>query len=317
MTELGGSTSGDDEIGDSCETGHSWDEVVTEATHYKDGFTTYTCSVCGETYTEVIPKIPHEFGEWTIDKYNHNSVCECGYILMKAHVWDDGVETYPAECDQPGVKTYTCTVCNYEKTEKIPALGHTYGEWMQNEKNHSKECSCGYILKENHEWDITEDATCSEGGTRTYTCTVCEYEKSEEIPATGHAFGAWEYDGESHKRECECGETEIVTHIGDGYDCALCNDDKVVTQTSHIIEDGQVKLNTELALDVPAGTQIIVALYNADGKMLYASVTEASVLGEMAFDSSEVAKIRIFTWSGFNSMSPITAPEEIILTSAL
>ena len=40
-----------------------------------------------------------------------------------------------------------------------------------------------------HTWDegqITQEATCTENGKRTYTCTNCQTTKTEEIPATGH-----------------------------------------------------------------------------------------------------------------------------------
>lgn len=55
-------------------TGHSWDGgvVTTAATCTTDGVKTYTCSVCGETKTEVIPATGH------VDK-NGDGVCDiCG-----------------------------------------------------------------------------------------------------------------------------------------------------------------------------------------------------------------------------------------------
>ncbi|MEE3344646.1 MAG: hypothetical protein VZS44_11170, partial [Bacilli bacterium] len=42
---------------------------------------------------------------------------------------------------------------------------------------------------ENHAWDtgtITKEATCTENGIRTYTCTECKKTKTEEIKALGH-----------------------------------------------------------------------------------------------------------------------------------
>ncbi|MGN1346251.1 MAG: hypothetical protein ACI4V1_05665, partial [Eubacteriales bacterium] len=43
-------------------TGHSWDSgvVTKEATETEEGIMTYTCTVCGETKTEAIPKIQNE-----------------------------------------------------------------------------------------------------------------------------------------------------------------------------------------------------------------------------------------------------------------
>ena len=45
------------------------------------------------------------------------------------------------------------------------------------------------IPKMDHQWDsgeITKTATCTESGTKTYTCTSCNTTKTEEIPATGN-----------------------------------------------------------------------------------------------------------------------------------
>ena len=43
------------------------------------------------------------------------------------HVWDEGVITTPATTTTPGVKTYTCTVCDKTKTEPIAVLDKTAG----------------------------------------------------------------------------------------------------------------------------------------------------------------------------------------------
>lgn len=43
------------------------------------------------------------------------------------HVWDEGVITTPATTTTPGVKTYTCTVCDKTKTEPIAVLEKTAG----------------------------------------------------------------------------------------------------------------------------------------------------------------------------------------------
>lgn len=44
-----------------------------------------------------------------------------------------------------------------------------------------------------HSWDngeVTKQATCTEAGEKTYTCTLCEKTRTEEIPATGHTWDA-------------------------------------------------------------------------------------------------------------------------------
>ena len=85
-----------------CET-HTWDAgvVTTEPTEENNGIKTYTCTVCKQTKTELIPK-------------NGASVCE--------HTWNDGEVTTPATTEAAGVKTYTCTKCGDTKTESIPKI---------------------------------------------------------------------------------------------------------------------------------------------------------------------------------------------------
>ena len=82
--------------------GHKWDNgtVTAEPTEKDPGTMTYTCTVCGQTKTEVIPATgPH------------------------THVWDEGTVTVAPTETTPGVRTYTCTVCGKTRTEIIPATG--------------------------------------------------------------------------------------------------------------------------------------------------------------------------------------------------
>ena len=82
--------------------GHKWDSgtVTTEPTENAPGTMTYTCTVCGQTKTEVIPATgPH------------------------THVWGEGTVTVAPTETTPGVRTYTCTVCGQTRTEIIPATG--------------------------------------------------------------------------------------------------------------------------------------------------------------------------------------------------
>ena len=82
--------------------GHKWDSgtVTAEPTEKDPGTMTYTCTVCGQTKTEVIPATgPH------------------------THVWGEGTVTVAPTETTPGVRTYTCTVCGQTRTEIIPATG--------------------------------------------------------------------------------------------------------------------------------------------------------------------------------------------------
>ena len=86
-------------------------------------------------------------------------------IPAKDHSWNEGKITTAPTCENVGVKTYTCTVCNATKTEAINATGHTPVEVAE------------------------QPATCTEAGhTAGVKCSVCGATISgiEVIPATGH-----------------------------------------------------------------------------------------------------------------------------------
>ena len=109
----------------------------------------------------------------TKDGYTGDTYCkDCGKkigtgtaIPAKGHSWNEGKITTAPTCENAGVKTYTCTVCNATKTEAIDATGHTPVEVAE------------------------QPATCTEAGhTAGVKCSVCGATISgiEVIPATGH-----------------------------------------------------------------------------------------------------------------------------------
>lgn len=94
-------------------------------------------------------------------------VVEFGYTKNHVHSWDDGMVTVPATCTQDGVRTYTCTDCGEQKTESIPATGHTPVT------------------------DVAVAPTCTEPGlTQGSHCSVCGkiIEAQEVVPAVGHQY---------------------------------------------------------------------------------------------------------------------------------
>ena len=201
--------------------GHSWDEgkVTTAPTCENAGVKTYTCTVCKATKTEAIDATGHtpvEVAEQpaTCTEAGHTAGTKCSVcdailsgmeeIPATGHQWDEGKVTTAPTCENAGVKTYTCTVCNETKTEAIVATGHTPVEVSEKpatctEAGHKagKKCSvCGATLSgmeeipaTGHQWDegkVTTAPTCETAGVKTYTCTVCNETKTEAIVATGH-----------------------------------------------------------------------------------------------------------------------------------
>lgn len=79
----------------------------TDATCTETGSVTYTCSVCGDTYTKETDLLEHTY---------------------------EVTDTTDATCTKPGSTTYTCSVCGDSYKEKIPATGHDNGEWTVTQK---------------------------------------------------------------------------------------------------------------------------------------------------------------------------------------
>ena len=124
-------------------TGHSYNKVVTAPTCTEKGYTTYTCSVCGDTYVAdyvdalghtvvVDPAVAPDCTHTGLTEGSHCSVCN---IVLKAqetvpatgHKYDK-VVTAPT-CTEKGYTTYTCSVCGDSYVaDYVDALGHSYSE---------------------------------------------------------------------------------------------------------------------------------------------------------------------------------------------
>ncbi|HKM03509.1 MAG TPA: CAP domain-containing protein [Lachnospiraceae bacterium] len=193
--------------------------LTTPATCEDDGLLTYTCSVCGDTYTEIIPATGHEY---TSEITTPATCTETGLITYTCSVCGDTYTeiiptiahnhiseiTTPATCTSVGLITYTCSECGDSYTEEIPMIAHNYISEITTPATYTLEglitytCSeCGDIYTEvipviahTHDYvsELTNPATCITDGFMTYTCSVCGDIYTELIPLTGHTLGDWE-----------------------------------------------------------------------------------------------------------------------------
>ena len=204
---------------DIAATGHNWDDgkITTEASCDHTGVKTYTCKACGDTRTETIAMLEHTWDEGQVTtkptctkkgiRTYTCKVCKATKTEdIEATGHDYKVKDHKdATCTEDGYTTSVCKNCGDEKKETIKATGHQHTEVRG-----AKKATCieeGYtgdtyctdcenmistgkkIEKTDHTWDngvVSKDPTCTEKGSKTYTCAVCRETKTEEIPATGH-----------------------------------------------------------------------------------------------------------------------------------
>ncbi len=105
-------------------------EVTTAPTCTIDGVKTYTCTICGDSYTERIPATGHT----------------------------SKIVTVPATCTVAGMEYSVCEICGETLGTPtiIPATGHTTGEWevvleptYETEGKKVKKCTvCGEVVEE-------------------------------------------------------------------------------------------------------------------------------------------------------------------------
>ena len=110
----------------------TWTEKTPAGVH-TDKVEKGVCECGYETERTISGTATHTYGtEWTKDESGHwhESTCDATaptHDAMKidfaAHTFDEGKVTKPADYGVVGEKKFTCTVCGYEKTEDIDALG--------------------------------------------------------------------------------------------------------------------------------------------------------------------------------------------------
>ena len=80
---------------------HSYKATVTDPTCTEQGYTTYTCTQCGVSYTDTP-------------------------TAALGHTWNSGKLTQEMTDEQDGIVTYTCTICGDTKTTILPAGGSPF-----------------------------------------------------------------------------------------------------------------------------------------------------------------------------------------------
>ena len=236
--------------------GHKYEKVVTPATCKEGGYTTYTCSVCGDSYKDDETPVDENAHEAKIAKVLKDATCttkgiakytcaicgkDLGYKTTEtSHDWEE-VERVEATCGKDGKVSYVCTKCEATKEETIPATGEHELEEVFRDATCTEPAMVGMACKNcnyteemepvegsealGHDFVLdTENekyvaATCEEGGLDTFKCSRCEETKEEPTEALGHKWD--EENAVNVPADCLHDEHMLVK-------CANCNETKEV-----------------------------------------------------------------------------------------
>ena len=307
---------------------HTYTSVVTEATCTSGGYTTQTCYGCGDVVvSDEIAALGHNWDDGvfrnaptcTVKGIRSYTCTRCGetrsnYVDALGHDYDEAV--IAATCTEGGYTTYTCTRCGVSYTaDETEPLGHDYDEAVI-----AATCAAGgyttytctrcgdsYTADETdalgHDYDeAVIAAICTEGGYTTYTCTRCgDSYTADETDPLGHVWGAW----------------TVVTPPAIGAaglqkrDCTRCGD----TQEESIDplrEDTGIVRASDAVVGALAGRQVRVSVVLSDNPGI------VSVRLHIGYDSSRLSLVRVqngdvFPEDAFTAGGDLTAEPYTVL----
>ena len=192
---------------------HTYTVVVTSPTCTEQGYTTHTCSGCGNTYVDdYTPALGHSFGNW--------------------------YENEAPTCTTTGTDERECSGCHTKETRTTDALGHTnvipvvenkVDSTCTTDGSYDSVTYCAVCQAETgreskvinklghdyaNEWTVDIAPTCTTVGSKSHHCSRCDNQADiTEIPANGHRWGNWY-------------ETEAPTCTATGTDereCSVCH----------------------------------------------------------------------------------------------
>ncbi len=203
--------------------GHDWEtekRVDVEPTCTTEGSQSTHCKNCAITKdSEVIPALGHTWGDW------------------------ESVEM--PDCDDTGTQKRSCTVCGYEETQGLEAAGHDWETEKRadveptcttegSKSTHCKNCA---IAKDSEvipalghtwgDWESVEMPDCDDTGTQKRSCTVCGYEETRGLEATGHE---WETKKTVDKEPTCTTEGSQSIHCKN---CGIAKDSEVIPALGH------------------------------------------------------------------------------------
>ena len=205
--------------GDEKTADHTWNsgKVTKQPTCKAEGEKTHTCTVCGGTKIEPVPKltdhtydndcdascnvcgitraVTHKYqNNWSKDKNKHWYECsECGYKKDEAKHKPGAAATETS--------AQVCTVCQYIIQPPIEHTVHKFGSnWITDKNGHWHTCSGCEEMNDYGKHTFQNDCDTD--------CAVCGF-----VRKTSHSFDTtFCYDEEDHWYECSvCGDKKDIS----------------------------------------------------------------------------------------------------------
>lgn len=282
-----------------------------------------------ELDTIIVPALGHDFGEYSVieeatctEAGEEVAACSrCDVTLSReiealGHTWNGGEVTTPATCFQEGVMTYTCGRCDEIRTEKIERQPHTPGEEVREYIiNASCETAGSYdivvyctvcneeisrntqsIAALGHSWGNgtqIKAPTCTETGTRVYTCSRCNDSREESVAALGHD---WNDGMVMTEPTCTAAGVRL-------FECSRCDETKTesISALGHDPADAVRENEVATSCEDP-GSYDLVVYCDRCGEEISREHVEVAVLGHN-WDEGEVTREPTCTVEGVRTFT--------------
>lgn len=277
------------------------DGECTDADCENDGKEVEICSNCDDRKETIIPATGHDMVEATCTSAGYCRNCDKVGDPIKPHSYQVK-EDVPATCTEDGKIVYKCENCDSEYTE-VPdnyiATGHNEAEiiWDKSEEKiegttcdyrivatgecpdcHQTVTKTGEIFqKHNYTCAITTPATCSEKGTKTYTCVCGDSYRSEYEDADAHTWNAGVTEGGITTYTCtSCSATRTEIAAADNQAIssdAINSSEQIKLENATVSLDegvkGQVGTDdVKLSAGILDGEELNNAIAGLDGNQL-------------------------------------------------
>lgn len=156
---------------------------VTDPTCTEQGYTTYTCSVCGKSY------VSNYMSAWDHD-YVDGACTRCGAedpnYIQHTHVYNEHTED--PTCTKPGYTEHWCNICGkYYFDAVTDALGHNYVNGTciicgtSGTANVTESGFCGIGIETNVYWTLYDDGTIVVSGNGDVGVIDCDKSKIKKV----------------------------------------------------------------------------------------------------------------------------------------